>query len=744
MTTMQQASRAAGPDGVPFDWQEGDAILDLYDVRRLLGRGGMGSVFLVHHRRWGIDLAVKAPRLTMASKASGIEAFERECETWVNLGEHPNIVKCYYVRRLGGIPRVFAEYVRGGNLGEAILSGRLYRGGKDVALGRILDMAIQLARGLAYAQGKGLVHRDVKPANVMLTLDGTAKVTDFGIAAMIAHDGAHVTEGAMTGTPLYASPEQSAGRNVTRQTDLWSYGMSVLEMFIGGVTWMAGPAAPDVLEGYLEQGPESLDIPQAPDKVAALLRQCFCLHPEDRPRDFGEVERILVEAHRECCGTPYARETPRAIEESPDVLCNRAMSYLDLGRTADAESLWQEAIKAQPDHAETLYNQGLYLWRAGRITDRDLVAALSKLCEGRPGEWLPLYLLAEAHLERGDAVSAQACLDRIPSDCGEDNDLRELARAIATQMTNSRGRIKNFWGHNSAVSAVYLGWDASVALSGSVNGAVRLWDMATLTERFALTGHKAFISSVVLSADGRYVLSASADASARVWDALTGEGIRTYQGHAGPVTAAALTGDGRCVLTASMDGSIRVWEMATGVCEWVLQGHAGGVRSLFVAEFGRYALSGGMDGNVNVWDIGSGDCQASMAGHSGPVLVVSLRRDGRYALSAGEDATLRLWEVGTGRCLHVFEGHRTRVTSLCMERNGAYALSADEAKTMMLWEVNTGRCLHTFQGQGPLSLSGNGQFALTGDQDGKLHLWSVACGAPPVAARMMLCRTGAE
>src|SRR6185503_4715365 len=100
----------------------------------------------------------------------------------VNLGLHPHTVSCYYVRQLGGIPRVFAEYVEGGSLADWIESRKLYEGGPEESLKRILDIAIQFAWGLHYTHEQGLIHRDVKPANVMLTSSGTVKVTDFGLS----------------------------------------------------------------------------------------------------------------------------------------------------------------------------------------------------------------------------------------------------------------------------------------------------------------------------------------------------------------------------------------------------------------------------------------------------------------------------------------------------------------------------------------------------------------------------------
>ena len=95
-------------------WRPGDVILNLYEVIGVLGEGGMGTVYKVRHRGWNMDLAVKSPKPKVLSRSGGAENFEREAETWVNLGLHPHAVSCYYVRRLGGVPRVFAEFIEGG------------------------------------------------------------------------------------------------------------------------------------------------------------------------------------------------------------------------------------------------------------------------------------------------------------------------------------------------------------------------------------------------------------------------------------------------------------------------------------------------------------------------------------------------------------------------------------------------------------------------------------------------------
>ena len=237
----ESVTTTARPRGPDPEWRVGQTVLGLYEVTAVLGQGGMGRVYRVRHRGWGVDLAVKAPLRTALEAAGGAEAFEREAETWVGLGLHPHVVSCYYVRRVDGIPRVFAEYVDGGSLLQAIREKRL------TTTAAALDVAIQFAWGLDYSHEQGLVHRDVKPANVMLTADGLAKVTDFGLAGARVAAAARGATGDLTtaapggggATPAYMSPEQSSGVPLTRRTDVWSFAVSVLEMFLGRREWVA-------------------------------------------------------------------------------------------------------------------------------------------------------------------------------------------------------------------------------------------------------------------------------------------------------------------------------------------------------------------------------------------------------------------------------------------------------------------------------------------------------------------------
>ena len=215
---------------------------------------GVGIVQRVRKRDWNIDLIVKSPKPGVIVTEFGKESFERECQTWIELGMHANIVSCYFVRRIDGIPRLFAELAPSGTLNDWIADKRLYAGSKQEALARIIDVAIQFAWGLEHAHQQNLVHLDVKPGNVM-TSGSTIKVTDFGLSKFAtANENNDSSTNHCDGmTPSYCSPEQfqafqiyresrakgSAAKDkietipMTKQSDIWSWAISILAMFHG-------------------------------------------------------------------------------------------------------------------------------------------------------------------------------------------------------------------------------------------------------------------------------------------------------------------------------------------------------------------------------------------------------------------------------------------------------------------------------------------------------------------------------
>src|ERR687885_116522 len=581
--------------GASTTWNVGDTILDLYKVTDILGEGGFGTVYKVRHQGWNIDLAVKSPKPKIVAAAGGVESFEREAETWVNLGLHPHTVSCYYVRRIESSPLVFAEYVAGGSLQDWIENRQLYDGGTAASLKRILDIAIQFAWGLHYAHEQGLIHQDVKPANVMLTPEGAVKVTDFGLAnakAMAASlgeaDGGHhtlIVAGGGAMTPAYCSPEQANGETLTRRSDLWSWALSVLEMFQGGRSWQFGTVAAVALENYLESGTEDPQLPQMPESVAQLLRCCFRSNPNQRPHNIWEVTKQLQEIYEQVTREAYLRTEPKAGKDTADTLNNRAVSLLDLGRQDEALQLWEQALSFQPHHPESTYNRGLILWRAGRINSSTLIRDLEQSQQSYLKYWVTYYLLGLVHLERNNPEAALKTLEAIQ---GVDAQQEEVQAALTLAKKRC---IRTLSGHKDGVNSVCLSTDSRLALSGSKDHTLKLWDVATGHCLRTFEGHIDWVNSVCLSADSRLALSGSSDFTVKLWKVDTGRCMRTFTGHTGPVNSVYLTRNCRLALSGSEDRTLKLWEVSTGRCLRTFVGHTRSVSSVCLSTGSRCSTS---------------------------------------------------------------------------------------------------------------------------------------------------------
>ena len=754
---------------VACGWKVGDVILDLYEVKQIHEGGGMGLVYRVHHRGWNTDLAVKSPRSDYFQTEEQKENFTRECETWINLGLHPHIVSCYYVRSIDGIPRVFAEYVEGGSLDEWIDSRRLYEGGPETALKRILDIAIQMAWGLHYAHEQGLIHQDVKPANVLMTPDGTAKIGDFGLAKARVRAGESavtdarrtilVSSGGMT--PAYCSPEQANFEPLTRMTDIWSWAASVLEMFTGEATWQSGIAAPEVLRELSNLQVEGVALPEMPEGLRELLQTCLELDPARRPQDSIEISRKLAEIYQLQLNETYMRSEPAAAEARANSLNNRGLSLLDLGRGEEAEKLWEESLQSEPHHLDATYNLGLARWRAGRMTGDVLLRNLRESETTAGDRARTTVLRARVLLESDDCEGAVAALEALEGTDFERQDVQATLVDARRRLPTSRRCLHTFVGHQDVVTSACLSADGRFALSGSLDWTLKLWDVATGECQRTFKGHHGVVTSVCLSAEGLYALSGSADSTLRLWDVATGHCLRNFEGHKNGVDCVSLSADGRfaisgggqsvkqnpdgrLVLMGSDDNTLKLWEVATGRCVRTLEGHTNRVTSVSISGDGRLALSGSGDKTLKLWDVGTGRCVRTFVGHADWVQSVCLGPDGRLALSGSSDKTVKLWDVVTGQCLRTFDVHTQWVGSVILSPDGRFALSASWDKTLRLWEAGTWRCLRAFEGHKQpvvsVFLSADGRLALSGSRDRTLKLWAVAGNVDSILASAELSR----
>ncbi|MCD4652924.1 serine/threonine protein kinase, partial [bacterium] len=232
-------------------WEPGKRILNDYIIVKSLGRGGAGQVFLVKRISTGQLFAIKTILSRHIDEIKRKQNFLRELRIWLELPEHPHIVSCRFFRTVMDRLVIFAEYVNGGSLKDCIRAKKLLK------IEDILDVSIQIIWGLQVSEIWGVVHQDIKPANILLTRSGEAKITDFGLArALNTANISSITYSDVSSnlctssgmTPAYCSPEQASGEKLDIKTDMWSWALSVLEMFTGKVTWQLGVSGPSIID----------------------------------------------------------------------------------------------------------------------------------------------------------------------------------------------------------------------------------------------------------------------------------------------------------------------------------------------------------------------------------------------------------------------------------------------------------------------------------------------------------------
>jgi eukaryotic-like serine/threonine-protein kinase len=254
----------------------GDVLAGRYELEQLVGAGGMSSVYRAHDRVLERTVALKVLHERLAAQGDILDRFRREAKLVAGLSHH-NIVAVIDRGEDEGRPFIVFEFVDGENLKQLVVrSGPL-------PVERALELAIQVAHGLAFAHAKGFVHRDVKPQNVLLNGNGEAKVTDFGIARALDVQEGETQTGTVLGTCDYIAPEQAQGRRVDEHTDVYSLGIVLYELLTGEVPF-TGENFVAVAMQHINAPPPpvSLRRPEVPARVDAAVERALAKDPAGR------------------------------------------------------------------------------------------------------------------------------------------------------------------------------------------------------------------------------------------------------------------------------------------------------------------------------------------------------------------------------------------------------------------------------------------------------------------------------
>ena len=280
-----------------------EVIADRYQLGRLLGRGGMGEVREGTDLRLGRQVAVKLLRADLAADAELSWRFEVEARAAAGLS-HPNVVAVYDTGEHQGVPYIVMELLSGRTVGDEMEAGPLLAQ-------RVERVALQVLAALDAAHRAGVVHRDIKPRNLLLTSDSSVKVGDFGIAKVAEGLGDVTVTGQVLGTPGYLAPERLAGQPATARSDLFSVGVVLYEA-LSGTKPFSGSTPWEVAHALAagQHRPLGEAVPGLPPRLAETVERAMSKDPEDRFATAADMARALQDATA-AATTAVTAEPPR-------------------------------------------------------------------------------------------------------------------------------------------------------------------------------------------------------------------------------------------------------------------------------------------------------------------------------------------------------------------------------------------------------------------------------------------------
>ncbi|MGZ8848291.1 MAG: serine/threonine protein kinase, partial [Pyrinomonadaceae bacterium] len=340
------------------------AKLGNYRILEKIGAGGQGTVYKATDTKLGRAIVIKVlpPELTV--KEANLKRFEREARLASAL-DHPNICTIFDLNDLGGVHFIAMQFVEGKNVRDLV-------NGRPLDLRSALSIAIQVADALAAAHGRGIVHRDIKAGNVMVTPAGQVKILDFGLAKLLDSEdlgGIHHTDltevGIPYGTATYAAPEQARGDRVDARADIFSTGVLLYELLTG--PWPCqGKSSVDVRHAVLHDEPQPLDEARpgpTPPRLQAILDRALAKDPRDRYQkaaamrdDLREVLRTVEAGSTEGFAAPMPLVTPRHLSGTGRI--SRAMRWLRDMATGDRTTPQRAATSERPVHETPVTSVG--------------------------------------------------------------------------------------------------------------------------------------------------------------------------------------------------------------------------------------------------------------------------------------------------------------------------------------------------------------------------------------------------
>ncbi|MBX9681123.1 MAG: protein kinase [Gemmataceae bacterium] len=757
-----------GPSGTIPESFRGNAELAKvrvtgYDILGILGRGGMGVVYKARQR--GLNRLTALKMILAANHASLDDRlrFQAEAEAVAKL-HHPNIVQIYEVGASEGHPYFSLEYVDGGTL-----SGQIEN--KPFTPRKAAEVTALLARAIGYAHQQGILHRDLKPGNILLSKDGTPKITDFGLAKQMGADASNQTgDGSILGTPNYMAPEQAEGRisELGPGVDIYALGALFYHLLTGRPPFV-GQSVLDTLQQvrHNEPVPPSKLQPGVPRDLETIALKCL---QKDIRKRYATAEELADDLGRFLGNEPirarpvglserawkWARRRPAVASLLATLLVVIVGGFFGMlglwvraeGLRSVAESNEQDAKNAKREADEatdvatrrldestrTLYASQMKLaqeaWheaklgRLRELLDRQLPQN-NRGFDLRGFEWHyldDLYRMDKLAL-KGHAQLIRAVAFRPPH-------AKELASAsgdgsVVLWSPDGIGpqRFRFLKSHRAPVRAIAFSPNGNLLASAGEDGAIHISDAASGEPEpvRVLTGHRHGVNQVAFRRDGKQLASASDDGSVKIWNLENGAELATIKDHLHPVADVAFSSDGKRIATASQDRTVRVFDIGSPSPVFAPLEHDHWVSAVAFSPDGEHLASAAWDRSLRIVSARDGKPRMRLEGLASPARVLAFSPDSLRVAVSSQDNSVTVFDVSTRKILKAWPGEANRVRTIAFSPDGQLLASVD-------FDLDL-RDAPDFQSDAPLlgvAFGGGGDTVGGVGADRQLNVWNLA------------------
>jgi WD40 repeat protein/serine/threonine protein kinase len=782
-----------------------------FQLLREIGRGGMGIVYEAIQLSLGRPVALKVLPFAATMDPRQLQRFRHEAQAAAML-HHANIVPVFGVGCERGVHYYAMQLIKGNSLAAMIdeLRGEVGKkddreGMKDESEARsadlhssliprpsstptvpvaalttqrtrrdrvhhrhIAELIAQAAEALEYAHTMGVVHRDVKPANLLLDEAGHLWVTDFGLAKLDAAVGMTVS-GDLIGTLRYMSPEQALARHglVDHRTDVYSLGATLYELLTLRPA-VDGQDKRELLYKIAFEEPVALRKldKSIPAELETVTLKCLAKSSSERYATAQQLADDLRQwlADQTIKAKPPTltervrrwarRHRPVAWAVGASVLVILVLSVIALAVGNTLIKHEQKQTRAARDELEWrfYFSQIALAEHECAFNNMSRAGLLLAACPSHLRGWEWHYVM---RLRFGGVLPLrQAGPVRCVAFSPDGRCLASGGGDGTVKLRDVAGRaIRDLHAHNDLVVSVAFSPDGRRLATAGWDAAIKIWDVDS--GRLILSfdsGSLRGIYRVVFSPDGRSLASCGKDdnCAVKVWDAATGAVRHSLTGNRSEARGLAYSPDGRRLVSAGSDGVARVWDLTTG--REILKCRSTG-ESLHSAAFspdGRRlaaaggGLSTGQARDVVVWDAGTGDELLRLCGHTKSVIDLAFSPDGRRLASAGEDLTVKIWDMETGQEALTLRGHEDSVWAVGFSPDGHRLASAGADDTVRIWDATplSGResgmrlafGMHTKE-VFCVAFSPDGTRLASGGEDKSVRVWDPATGDQRLCVR---------